>query len=80
MSEDVEIDHGNGMVYHKGYYANDKLDWKGIRINGHWYGCIKSYNYEGGLDDLTGYYLHDEKVSVDNKEGYCYIWDRDEIV
>jgi len=27
----------------------------------------------------TGYYLDNKYISSDNKEGYCYIWDRVEV-
>jgi len=65
---------GNWHGYCEQYWNNSgDLMWKGVRVNGLRYGCHEEYN--GGVYEYeTGYFLGGIKVSVDNKEGYCFIW------
>jgi len=63
------------MVYKEDYFSDGQLDWKGVEVNGSMYGCIESYWKDGSVCKYdTGYFLDEEKVSSDNKKGYCYIW------
>lgn len=63
--------------YCEQYYDHGELFWKGVRIHGKNYGYFKCYSPSGNLDGVhTGYYLEADRISGDNIEGYCYIWNR----
>jgi len=76
MSKNVRIDYGDGMEYKETYYLDsDQLCWKGVFVNGAWYGYFERY-YKDGSVDWTRYFLNSCKVSDDNDKGYCLIWDK----
>ena len=62
------------------YYVYGKLSWRGVCFHGDDYGYHDSYNGDGGVDkEYSGYWLDDERISVDNAEGNCYIWSKKEL-
>jgi len=62
------------------YWSNGQLCWKGVRINGRRYGYFKHYCENGSVnEDWTGYFFNSDKISEDNKDGYCYIWRKKEL-
>jgi len=72
---------GNWDGYCKGYWSSGKLWHKGVWVNGKRYGYHVEYWASGSVkDDGTGYFLDHKKVSRHNKKGYCYIWERKEII
>jgi len=51
--------------------------WKGVQVNNRAYGYQEWYNENDGVnEDWTGYYIDDSKVSDNNDEGYCIIWNK----
>jgi len=82
MSEDITPKNSKGKWhgYCEIYFNNGLLSCKGVRVNDKLYGYHGGYNNNGSVDDdWTGYYLNDEKASDDNEEGYCYIWEKEEL-
>jgi len=72
-------DEGNLHGYCKSYWRSGKLMWSGVRVNGGKYGYCEYY-YDGAIDKYcTGYFLDDARLSADNKEGYCIIWNKKEL-
>jgi len=78
MSKDIKIDYGNEMEYEEAYFSNGKLYCKGVFVDGNCYGYHVGYNEDGSVYDYwTGYFLGSGyRISIDNKEGYCFIWDK----
>ena len=78
-----------GQKY-KGYIEEMATkDWgsKGSCVREYKYGYIEVYTYDGMIDeDYTGYFLgsrwedRKERISRDNEEGYCYVWEKKEVV
>jgi len=66
--------------YCENYWDGGSLNWKGVYVNGEAYGYFESYRRYGIQDDYTAYWLKNVKVSYDNKEGYCYIWNKYVVV
>jgi len=70
---------GERHGYCEFYWGNGELWDKGIFINGHRYGYFESHDRDGSVWKYgTGYYLNGDRINMDNKEGYCYIWNRKE--
>jgi hypothetical protein len=60
------------------YYENGELDCKGVCFHGDRNGYFE--DYDGIINkDYTGYYLNHIKISKDNKQGYCYTWNKQEL-
>jgi len=84
MSKNIEPKNSKGLWhgYVETYHANGKLRWKGVYFTRNMYGYHANYWEDGKILDRSGYFLGgtwDHKVSDDNKEGYCYIWDREAL-
>ena len=65
-------------------YMDGVLYWRGVRFHGYNQGYHESYDTDGTIKDkTTGYYLGEDmyygRISIDNKEGYCYMWNRTEL-
>ena len=69
--EDVE---GKLHGYCERYWRNGELWWKGVMVNNEAYGYIEGHSVVG--HSWTGYFFKGDKISRDNKEGCCYIWNR----
>jgi len=77
MSKDIRINYDNGMYYSEVYWDNGKLGWKGVFTSSGRLGYFEDYNKDGSVyKDYAGYWMNSNKASDDNKEGYCYIWDK----
>jgi len=83
MHEDIVSKNKAGQLH--GYCKirySDKFAFKGVWVNGCRHGCHEDYN----IADVSfreygsGYFLEGNKVSDDNIKGYCYIWERKEII
>jgi len=61
------------------YYDDGKLIWKGVCVNEKRYG-YNTYSFDGVIDKYgTGYWSNDTRISSDNKEGYCYVWNKNDV-
>jgi len=83
MSNDIRPENEEGYLhgYCEYYFASGKLDSRGVWVNGARYGYFEDYDSNGSVVEYwTGYYLGNRKVSADNEIGYCYIWDKEEVV
>jgi hypothetical protein len=83
VSKDIELvdENGEWHGYCERYHDDDSLMWKGLIIHGHWYGWHEEYDKSGDVfEEGTGYWLgggeYEYRISADNEEGYCYIWNR----
>jgi len=80
MSKDILPKNKKGELhgYCESHHENGQLRWKGVCVNSMMCGYHESYRVNGKVDrDYTSYWMSGNKVSVDNKEGYCYIWCRE---
>ena len=78
MNKDILPTNKEGFHgYCEWYWSNGQLGWKGTCSNGFKYGYQEQYRRDGSVNkDWVGYFLDDNRISKDNKEGYCYIWNR----
>jgi len=67
--------------YCKEYHDNGQLMWEGVCVNGGRCGYFESYWSDGSVDKYwTGYWMNGNRISDNNKQGYCYIWDKRELI
>jgi len=79
--EDILPKNEDGRLhgYCEEYWGNGNLNWKGVMVRGKMYGYRECYVWDGGISEYrTGYWMNN-KISDDNEEGYCYIWDKEEL-
>jgi antitoxin component YwqK of YwqJK toxin-antitoxin module len=77
-------EHGQSHGYIEKHYANGRLWYKGAYDHGHVCGYYVEYCRYGKIDNnYTGYYVKGkrafDKISVDNPEGVCIIWNKREL-
>jgi hypothetical protein len=72
-------EYGRLHGYCEEYYDDSGLlSWFGVCVHGRWCGYVEDYYFTGVLDIDTGYWINDCKISSDNAEGYCYVWNKEE--
>jgi hypothetical protein len=79
-----EDENGDWHGYCESYWNNGNLIWRGVIFHGIWYGYFDEYNEDGSVDEEgTGYWLsgrcRNDRISRNNVEGFCYIWNREEL-
>jgi len=65
--------------YCRWYYPDGDFWGKGIYVHGSKYGYCEGYN-SGAQEYRRGYWMNGNLISKHNKEAYCYIWERKEII
>jgi len=84
MVMDRKLYWNNGQLNDKGerhgyfeIYFCGQLRCKGVFVNGKDYGYFECYDEDGSVaGDYTGYFFDGNKISDNNEEGHCLIWDK----
>jgi hypothetical protein len=74
-------DNGHLHGYCKVYHENGKTGREGVDVHAKEYGYHKFFYANSGnlIEKWSGYYLGGERINGDNKQGYCYTWNRKEV-
>jgi hypothetical protein len=75
--KDIELRDENGKLNGYCEVLEDSGKWwvKGVFVNDTPYG----YHYDDQMFSRKGYWLNGCKISIDNKQGYCYTWNTKEV-